>query len=66
MDNTKGKYEQLKVSSLTKDQKRAAEELNEGDVIFFYKDATSLRIETEDGEDPYVWRNGNWVKMKGE
>ena len=65
MPKTKSKYEQLKVSSLTSEQKRAAEELNEGDVIFLYKDKTSLRMETEDGEDPYVWRNNNWIAMKG-
>ena len=49
---------------LATEQQQAAIKLNEGKVIFSYKDGNTIRMETENGEDPYVWRNGEWRRMR--
>lgn len=48
----------------TRDMIIAAKLLNEGDIIFCYLDGKAIRMETEDGEDPYVWRHNKWVPMR--
>lgn len=42
----------------------AAKKLGTGSIIYCYQDGTSIRMETEDGNDPYVWRNNEWRPMK--
>lgn len=51
----------MKMASLTLEQIMAAKRLNEGLVIASYNDNGRIRIETEDGINPYVWRDGRWV-----
>lgn len=41
-----------------------ADELNEGGIMIVYKDHNAIRMETMDGEDPFVWRNSNWRRMR--
>lgn len=48
----------------TKEMIKAASLLNEGPVILWYKDGSQIRMETREGDDPYVWRGGKWVRMK--
>lgn len=43
--------------------RKAASALNEGAIIFVYHDGPALRMETERGVNPYVWRGGNWQPM---
>jgi len=43
----------------------AAEALHEGDILIAYKDGSTIRMETAEGIDPYVWRSGRgWVATK--
>ena len=49
--------------TLTESMLKEAEKLNTGKVIFAYRDGLAIRIETENGYDPYVWRAGHWVNM---
>ncbi len=42
---------------------KEAEKLQEGEILICYLDEGSIRIETESGQDPYVWRNGTWRRM---
>jgi len=54
----------MKEIKLTEQQKKAAHTLLEGDVIFAYLDGTAIRMETDLGQDPYVWHNDKWVPMR--
>lgn len=56
----------MKEITLTQVQIDAASDLNEGRVLYAYLDGTSVRMETENGADPYVWRGGKWIPMKFE
>lgn len=38
--------------------------LNEGPILIVYKDDNAIRMETRDGNDPYVWRGGKWCRMR--
>lgn len=51
-------------TTLTQEQQAAAALLKEGDVVFSYRDGNSIRMETEMGRDPYVWRDGAWRRMR--
>ncbi len=42
----------------------AAEKLQEGGILFVYQDDEAIRMETVEGEDPYVWRYDTWVPMR--
>lgn len=53
----------MKFVSLTQEQIIEAKRLNEGLIIVSYNDNGRIRMETEDGLDPYVWRDGRWVPM---
>ena len=53
----------MKEISLTMEQKKAAENLNEGKVIYSYLDGKNIRMETEEGDDPFVWRVDRWKRM---
>jgi len=44
--------------------KKKAEDLNEGRLLIVYKDGSSVRAETENGQNTYVWRNEEWHPMK--
>ncbi|MCL4683104.1 MAG: hypothetical protein KJZ92_17785 [Rhodocyclaceae bacterium] len=55
----------MKEVKLTKEQRAAAATLKEGEILFAYKDGSAIRMETEKGRDPYVWRNGGWRPMRG-
>lgn len=48
----------------TKEMIDAAKKLHTGRLIFVYKDGNTIRAETENGLDPYVWRNGQWRAMR--
>lgn len=48
----------------TKEMVQAAQALNEGPVVVLYKDGNTIRMETRDGDDPYVWRDNKWHPMK--
>ncbi len=41
----------------------AAKLLEEGPVLIVYRDGNAIRMETEQGEDPYVWRDSAWTAM---
>ena len=41
----------------------AAEKLNTGEIIFCYRDCGAIRMETEMGRNPYIWKNGKWKEM---
>lgn len=41
-----------------------AKKLQEELVLVAYKDHKIIRMETEYGKDPYVWRGGQWKAMK--
>ena len=41
----------------------AAKDLNEGEILIVYLDENCVRMETKEGNDPYVWRNNKWVRM---
>lgn len=49
--------------TLTIEQQAAAEKLREGKVLIAYRDGNAIRMETEYGRDPYVWRDG-WRRMR--
>lgn len=53
----------MKTIQLTQAQLEAAEALQEGPVAYAYLDDQEVRMETEEGNDPYVWRRGTWVSM---
>jgi hypothetical protein len=53
----------MKEIKLTKLQKEEAKKLGEGKVIVAYLDGKAIRMETENGEDPFVWRNNKWRRM---
>lgn len=38
--------------------------LNTGSIMVVYKDHNTIRMETELGMNPYVWRNNTWREMK--
>ena len=50
--------------ALNQKQKKAAENLKEGAILAAYRDDNSIRMETKNGENPYVWRENNWRAMK--
>jgi hypothetical protein len=50
--------------TLSVEQSLEARELNEGMVTFSYRDGSDVYIETEDGIDPYVWRDNTWKSTK--
>ena len=37
--------------------------LKEGPIVFAYDDNGNIRMETEHGEDPFVWRRDHWQRM---
>jgi len=41
-----------------------AKDLNEGGILSVYEDNGRIRMETVNGDDPYVWRNNKWIPMK--
>lgn len=41
----------------------AAAKLNEGPIMIVYRDYNTIRMETEKGEDTFVWRGGKWKRM---
>ena len=41
----------------------AAKQLNTGPIIYTYRDGNAVRMETEYGDDPYVWRRDRWRAM---
>ncbi len=41
----------------------AAARLNEGPILIVYRDGSAIRMETDQGDDPYVWRGGAWARM---
>jgi hypothetical protein len=43
---------------------KEAAKLKIGKIIVCYKDNNAIRIETDKGNDPYVWRNNTWIRMK--
>jgi hypothetical protein len=49
---------------LSSAQAEAAASLGEGAVIYAYKDGNAVRMETERGNDPWVWRGGEWRRMR--
>ena len=49
---------------LTTTMLRAAKDLNEDGVLCVYQDCGKIRMETNKGESPYVWRGDKWVRMK--
>ncbi len=49
---------------LTPEQDAQATSLGEGKIVFACLDGTAVRMETEGGESPYVWRDGNWRVMR--
>lgn len=51
-------------AKLTVDQLQKALSLKEGEVLAAYWDHHALRMETEEGEDPYVWRDNQWRRMQ--
>jgi hypothetical protein len=53
----------VKEVELTAVMLKEAETLGEGQVLISYLDGTSIRMETEEGEDPYVWRQDHWQPM---
>ena len=53
----------MKEIKLTEEQNKAAVALNEGEVLCAYRDGNTIRMETKEGEDPFVWRNGKWRRM---
>lgn len=50
--------------SPSKLMEKEAEKLKEGMILIVYKDHSAIRMETEFGEDPFVWRNNSWRRMK--
>ena len=50
----------------TDDMIKAAIPLNEGDIMVVYNDNNAIRMETTDGEDPFVWRSNTktWIRMQ--
>lgn len=56
--------EYQKLENITKLMQEKAKALKEGKILIVYKDGTCIRMETERGVDPYVWRKGNWRKMR--
>ncbi len=49
--------------ALSKEQHAKVLALGTGKVIFAYNDKGQIRMETERGRDPYVWRDGDWRAM---
>lgn len=49
---------------LTTPQLEAANLLGQGAVVHAYNDEGVTRMETENGRDPYEWKDGSWVAMK--
>lgn len=49
----------------TEEMVEAARLLKTGKIIYCYRDGTSIRMETENGRDPYVWRDNEWRPMRG-
>ena len=41
-----------------------AKQLDEGQVLIVYLDNGRVRLETEKGITPYVWRQGKWKAMQ--
>jgi hypothetical protein len=41
--------------SPSKLMEKEAEKLKEGKILIIYKDHSAIRMETEFGEDPFVW-----------
>jgi len=51
------------MKTVPRQMKDAAQKQNLGKILVVYNDAGAIRMETEDGEDPYVWRKGRWKPM---
>ncbi len=49
--------------SPTKVMVEQAELLKEGKILIVYRDFNTIRMETESGQNPYVWRSGCWKPM---
>lgn len=43
---------------------KQAEFLNQGPILIVYKDDNAIRMETDTGNDPYIWRGGKWCRMR--
>ena len=48
----------------TEEMLMRASALGTGKVLVVYRDGNAIRMETENGEDPYVWRDGRWRPMR--
>lgn len=48
----------------TAEMVKAAEVLNEGSILVVYRDGTAIRMETVEGEAPFVWRENHWQRMR--
>lgn len=57
------KITEIPLKQVPQDMLEAARLLNEGPVLIVYRDGTAVRMETEQGEDPYIWRGSTWVPM---
>lgn len=47
----------------TPEMLKSALALHEGVIETVYVDVTAIRMETELGDTPYVWRQGKWKSM---
>lgn len=50
-------------TTLSPEQHVGVSLLGTGPCIFAYLDGGCVRMETEFGRSPYVWRHGRWVEM---
>lgn len=49
---------------LSKEMMAAAQSLGEGPVLVVCRDGNAIRMETENGDGPYVWRGYCWRTMR--
>lgn len=54
----------VKKIQLAKRMIEQAERQDLGKIIFAYKDGNIIRMETENGEHPFVWRKETWREMR--
>lgn len=59
---TRIEFKTVDLDELPAEMVNEAEKLGEGG-IFAYRDGNCIRMETDTGESPYVWRSGKWVPM---
>lgn len=57
-------FKELNISELSSQMINEAVKLGTGKILCAYRDGTSVRLETENGENPYVWRDGRWREMQ--